>query len=454
MIAFTYLAYLLLLLTMISPLFHLFMALTKNKKENGIQKQKEQSMTILIPCYNEQSILQTTLEGLQNIDYGNHDIIFINDDSKDDTLLALKKMLDLQDALIRKNKRIDNAIVRGYYQSKKYPNISVIDKENGGKADSLNAALAFSDAQIVITLDADTVLQRNALHVVNNNFEKNVIAAGGYVRVLQGANVSGKHKFSFKLKHIVRFQTLEYAKGFGILKKSLSKVNAMMVISGAFGIFDRAILTEIGGYRKTIGEDIDITLKFQEYISRHPKEQYKMTFIPEAVCYTECPENWKDLYKQRIRWQKAFVDCIIRYKAMFTKTMFTNPLSFFVVFDSFLVGTVASYVSLGSMLYIIINPFDQIPKFAIFLLLYSTFISVIWNVVAFASNRKMNVHYNKRDIPRMAGTIILDLVFFRFLGMIYIVLGTIMYFFNKHDWNKVARTGTVYSLPSNQDISR
>ena len=401
-------------------------------------------MSVLIPCYNESSILETTIEGLQQIQYDNFEIIFINDESTDQTLEKLHQMLNLQPLDVKTNQRLSYAEVKGYYVSLTYPNMYVIDKINGGKADSLNAAIDYARFETIITLDADTILDRQALHRVNEKFTSNVVAAGGYVRILQGAALRPRKRYSFKLKPIIQLQTLEYIKGFGILKESLAKMNALMVISGAFGIFKKDVLFEVGGYRKTIGEDIDITLKIQAYLEEHSDK--KMIFISEAVCYTECPENWKDLYKQRIRWQKAFVDCVIRYRTMLLKTMFTRPVSIFMVFDSLIGGTVASYISFFALAFIIFNPLQDISTFMLVTIGYSMVVNLTWNLTALMKNREMNVYYSFKDIPNIAKTIMLDLIIFRYIGSFFVLMGTIMYFFNKEDWNKVARTGTQYQI--------
>jgi hypothetical protein len=138
---------------------------------------------------------------------------------------------------------------------------------------------------------------------------------------------------------------------------------------------------------------------------------------------------------------------------MLVKTMFTKPVSIFMVFDSLIVGTVASYISFFSLAFLLFNPTIHIGTFIVATVGYSTSINLLWNVAAFVQNRKMNVRYATQDIPQITKTIILDMLFFRFLGSVFIMLGTIFYFFNKHDWNKVARTGTAYEVNSPKDIS-
>lgn len=125
---------------------------------------------------------------------------------------------------------------------------------------------------------------------------------------------------------LVRAQALDFMKAFYVNKVSLARFKALAVISGAFGIFTKKALLDVGGYRSTVGEDIDITLKMHKYMAKHKKS--KVLLIRDAVCYTELPENWKDLFKQRVRWQKAFVDCLFHFGPFLLKTLFTKPVSF------------------------------------------------------------------------------------------------------------------------------
>jgi biofilm PGA synthesis N-glycosyltransferase PgaC len=288
------------------------------------------------------------------------------------------------------------------------------------------------------------LLDEKALTLINRAFEdENLIAAGGTVHVLQGRKFNkGLLKPTLKVKPIVIFQIFEYLRGFYIYKASLAKADALSIISGAFGIFKKDVLLAVGGYRKTVGEDIDITLKVQNY--KNKRKGLKVAYIPEAVCYTEVPETWKDFYKQRIRWQKAFVDCLILYFKELILTIFTKPLSFFFLVDAFLVGTVSSYITVLGFVLILL--FFGYTKLMIILTVISLSISLIYNFVSVGISYVYKNGFLFKDFLTIFVFIMLDLFFYRFIALFCTLYGTIQYFISKDDWNKVARTGREYNI--------
>ncbi|MBP0726658.1 glycosyltransferase family 2 protein [Bacillus sp. RG28] len=446
---------LLLFLCTAFPLLHMFNALPifLNRKKPGQHKVLEyKTMSILIPCYNEESIIETAIKGMERIDYLAKEVIYINDGSQDGTLKKLHNHLRLipEERKVAKELRYKN--IKHFYKSSLYPNVYVIDKENGGKDDALNAGIEYAKNELVVTLDADSILADNALQQLNKVFQDdNVIAAGGMVHALQGVSFNkNKVYHTLLVNHVVRFQIFDFIKGFYINRISLAKLDALSVISGAFGIFNKEILFQVGGYRKTLGEDIDITLKFQQYILKNRGK--KMVFVPEAVCYTECPETWRDLFKQRVRWQKAFIDCIVHYFPMLIKTFPFRTVSFFFLIDSFVVGTIAIYISLFNLGNMLITNIDEARNLIIFYLLGAVLFNLIYSMFAVILARYYGVRFKGKEKIRLAVTIVLDLFVFRFVTLFIVLYGTMAYFVNRNDWNKVARTGRIYELEKDKGM--
>ncbi|MBS4195619.1 glycosyltransferase [Lederbergia citri] len=433
------------------PVLHLLHCLPwfrEKSEEVNHNVEIEKGISIIVPCYNEQGIIETSINSVKTLPYSQFEVIYINDGSTDETLSLLNKFLKLTPCSRSPLRKLSHKKVKNVYQSKLYPHIFVLDKTNGGKADALNAGIEYSSQSLVVTLDADTILTDQALSVINKTFEdKDVVAAGGVVHVLQTKTSKPLSSLSLlRANMLVRLQTLDFLKAFYVTKLSLARFQALAVISGAFGIFTKQALLNVGGYRSAIGEDIDITLRIHKYVSKHKNK--KIALISEAVAYTELPENWKDFFKQRVRWQKAFIDCVIHFRSFFCKTLFTKAVSFFYIFESFVGRTITAYIMTGLfVINIIFNPFSSDILHIITSLLYILLFHCMYNLIAIGVSKYYGFRFQKKDIYRLFFTILLDIFIYRFIIMNLVMYGSIAYFFNK-DWNKVNRTGRDYQTDS------
>jgi poly-beta-1,6-N-acetyl-D-glucosamine synthase len=232
------------ILSIAFPLLHIVHCLPffkKKKRGLGNFAAEEKGISILVPCYNEQGIIQTSVHCMKELSYSKAEVIYINDGSTDETLNLLKSLLKLNPCTKLPLNKISHKTIRRCYQSELYPNIFVLDKVNGGKADALNAGIEYASMPLVVTLDADTILSNQALPSVNEAFEdKNVVAAGGMVHVLQTKVMKPLEGLSLRgANMLVRAQTLDFLKAFYVNKVSLARFQALAVISGAFGIFTR-----------------------------------------------------------------------------------------------------------------------------------------------------------------------------------------------------------------------
>lgn len=404
-----------------------FVNSTKFKSNSQILNSFEQGFSILIPCYNEAGIIKNTIMGLSSIQYKNYEVIFINDGSTDNTMDILHEQLQLT--------QIEN----GFFASKLNKNIFVVDKVNSGKADSLNAGIEKSNKELICTLDADCILHKDALSYMNSIFQDNdVIASGGVVKVLQ------MFKLNSKAKLLVKLQTLEFLKGFYVYKASLAFNNALAIISGAFGVFRKKELQIIGGFNSGLGEDIDVTLRMQDYARKNNK---KVTYDLNAICYTECPESLRDLTKQRIRWQKAFIDAIIKNRKFLFKSIFTKGLSFHIIIDSLISAGLSTTLLIVNTIFSIFLGIGQVSKELIYYYVITIAFHIIYSFYAVLKERKSHEKSIKKNV---LGVILLDILFFRFINALYYVFGSILYFFNKNDWNKVKRTNHNYNISTNE----
>lgn len=244
--------YFILFISTFFSLYHLISSY-KYKDRKILYEVKQKGITILVPCYNEAPIIRYTIKGLIDVIYSNLEVILINDGSSDNTFQVLDELLSLTnwETSITPSESYQ---LHGTYRSKNYPFIYVIDKDNSGKAESLNVGILYSQKELIVTMDGDCVLEINALINMNTIFgDEDVIASGGVVHIMQ------MFKLDKKLSRIVSMQALDYIKGFYFYKSSLAYNDALSIISGAFGIFRKSIMIDIGGFKKGLGEDIDIS---------------------------------------------------------------------------------------------------------------------------------------------------------------------------------------------------
>ncbi|MCR3922330.1 MAG: glycosyltransferase family 2 protein [Firmicutes bacterium] len=424
-------------------LLYIFIPLLRHKHTQDVSaKEPELAITILIPAFNEECIIKQSIQGVLEADYQNYELLVINDGSSDDTFHVLDLLLGLETTEKQAQEELTYKPIRGIYRSLHYPNVFVIDKLNGGKADALNAGIDYAAHDLVVTLDADSILEQSSLQAMNTCFlDQQVIAAGGMVHIVQGTYVDGYiSNPSFAVRGLIKFQILQYLTSFYLHKFVQAQFNAMTVIAGAFGAFRKSVLLELHGFRNTVGEDMDITLKIQRYIYTKEHDK-KMVIVPEAVCYTECPESFLNLFKQRIRWQKAFVDCIITYgHCLFSQFGFN--LSVFFLIEGFMLGTLVAFNTLLVPLVLLLCGTGH----ELVLLLFALYFILAFSqsITAFYVSKRFGHIYSSSNYRRILLFLPIEIISYRLLGLLWVTLGTIQYFYKKHYWDKVDRCNKNY----------
>lgn len=399
----------------------------------------EKSISVLVPAYNEELTIRNCIDAMTGLHYEKYEVIIINDGSKDDTLYELNDLLDLELDDRKPGGKLSYKTIKAFYRSNRYPHIYVVDKLNGGKADSLNAGIDYADSDIVITLDADSMLEINSLKYVNQYFHNDsIVALGGTVKIVQGAEKeNGVIVEKFRGKGLIKSQIINYTHGFYVRKLTQSFFNSIVVISGAFGAFYKDILIQVNGFRSTVGEDIDITLKIHEYIKTNRLKK-KLVYAPEAVCYTECPENLRNFYKQRIRWQKAFVDCILIYWSRLSQK-FSVRVSLFFAIDGFMLGTFSAFTTIFYLLQALFAGGNILMAFLF--LLISVLLNAVQIIVSLHLCRKYGSTYRLKDYMKMFIFSQLELLTYRNLLLYINIVGTFKYFDNDEEWGFVERKG-------------
>ena len=277
-------------------------------------------ITILVPAYNESATIEASVTAILTLEYRNFEVIVVNDGSKDDTMDRLRHAFDLFEIPRTYPETIPSAPVRGVYRSRARTRLMVIDKENGGKADSLNAAINASRFPLVIAVDADTLIEPDALLRLTRPFllGRKIAAVGGTVRVANSCTVKDGRVADARVprRFLPGIQVVEYLRAFLFGRLGWNRLGGSLVISGAFGLFRKEYLLAIGGYRlESIVEDMDLVIRLHRYLRRQ-KIAYEISFIPDPVAWTEVPESGRILGRQRERWHRGLIAAVWEYRGM------------------------------------------------------------------------------------------------------------------------------------------
>ena len=278
-------------------------------------------VAILVPAYNEEMNIVDSVHALLGIRYPMFEVIVVNDGSKDGTMQRLKEAFNLTPTYRAQEPSLKHAPLLGVYASPDHPTLLVLDKENGGKADALNAAIRHARSPIICSIDADSILEPDALLRAVRPFvedPENMVAVGGTVRVANGCRIEHGEVKEVALPSdlLGLFQTVEYMRAFLVGRLGWSRIGALTVISGAFGLFRRQEVLDVGGYdTTTVGEDMELVVKLQHRL-RKSKPALRMAFVPEPVCWTEVPKSLSVLARQRTRWQRGSIETLVRHWGM------------------------------------------------------------------------------------------------------------------------------------------
>ena len=278
-------------------------------------------ISVIAPAFNEELSIVDSVRALLALEYPEHEVIVVNDGSTDATLDTLTKAFALEQADLPQVAELQVTQILGTYRSATHPNLILIDKENGRKADAVNAGLGFARTPLVCIIDADSIIEPDGLLRSAEPFltdDGSLVAVGGAIRIANGCEVKGGslRKIGVPKAWLPRFQVVEYLRAFLTARVANAHFDALTLISGAFGLFRRDVLVEIGGYRHdTIGEDLELMIHLHRHL-RDKQVPYSFDFVPEIVCWTEAPATLGGLRNQRARWQQGALETLERHRSM------------------------------------------------------------------------------------------------------------------------------------------
>jgi cellulose synthase/poly-beta-1,6-N-acetylglucosamine synthase-like glycosyltransferase len=278
-------------------------------------------VSVIIPAYNEAEILTDALTALLASNYGEFEIIVVNDGSTDDTVEVAGRDFELEPHDVFHPSPLPTARVRRIYHSRSHPNLWLVDKDNGGGADSVNAGLNLARYPFIVHLDADCLVEPESLMRLMRplNFAPDqVVVAGATLRVANGLEVRRGQIVREALPHrlVERFQVLEYLSAFVLNRLGWGALNAIPVISGAAGAWPKRVLMDLGGLStKDTHCDIEATIHAHAML-RESGVDFRILNVPEATVWTQVPMSWRDLMVQRKRWQRVVYEMLWRYRRL------------------------------------------------------------------------------------------------------------------------------------------
>jgi cellulose synthase/poly-beta-1,6-N-acetylglucosamine synthase-like glycosyltransferase len=301
-------------------------------------------ISVVVPAYNESASIITSVKAMLQLEYPQFELIVVNDGSTDDTLQKLIDAFGMQKFPEAYRARVESKPVKSIYRSARISNLRVVDKVNGGsKADASNAGINVCRYPLVCIVDADSVLQPDSLRRVVRPYleDPTTVAVGGTVRIANGCTVRQGflEKVGLPSNFLALIQVVEYLRAFLFGRMGWSPINGLLIISGAFGLFHKETLVEAGGYNpKAVGEDMELVLRLHR-LMKEKGRPYRITFVPDPVCWTDAPESLRDLKSQRVRWQHGLGQALFLNKSLMTNArggaVSWVAIPFYVVFELF-----------------------------------------------------------------------------------------------------------------------
>jgi cellulose synthase/poly-beta-1,6-N-acetylglucosamine synthase-like glycosyltransferase len=405
------------------------------------------TISLIVPAYNEEATIGQSLRALLLLNYPEYEVVVVNDGSTDGTLEAAIAAFDLVRADVPHERTLDTQPIRGMYRSLTHRELLVIDKGNGGKADAINAGINAARYPLVCVIDADSLLEEHALTRAVLPFieDPTTIAAGGIVRIANGCRVEDGRVVHVGLPSspLACFQVTEYLRAFLAGRVAQSVMNGLLIISGAFGLFRRDALMAVGGFRTdTVGEDMEVIVRLHR-LFREKKEQYRIVFRPDPVCWTEVPEQIGTLARQRNRWQRGTLQSLSRHRKMMFNPRYgvvgMCAMPFFLIFEALApVIELAGYVVTIGALFLGLLDWRYAELFFLASVVYGAVVSVAAVVLEEVSFRR---YPRLLDLLRLAMYGVLENFGYRQLTLWWRLRGTWDFLMGRAEWGTMVRRG-------------
>ncbi|NNE70904.1 MAG: glycosyltransferase, partial [Rhodothermales bacterium] len=413
----------------------------------AVEERDKPAVSIIVPMFNEELVCVASIRSFLSVRYTELEVIAVNDGSGDGTLRVLSEAFDLQPVHLARTPGIVGEPVRGAYQSRRHPNLFVIDKENGGRSDAVNTGLAHAANPLFCVVDADSVLDPQSVTRLVEPFlkDRRTVATGGNVRIMNGCRMEDGmvQKAGVPSSAIEGFQTLEYLRAFVSARLGWSRLNSLMIISGALGLFRRDLVVQLGGLDvTTIGEDMELTVRIHRHL-RERDEPYRIVYVPDAVIWTECPPTRAILGRQRDRWHRGLMEILARHRGMLFNPRYGRigligmPWTLLVEFLGPLLEAVG-YVLFVAGLWFGWFSFKSVAVVVMFALALGLFQST---VAVFMEEAAFRRYGDARSAGRLIKWLLLENLGYRQMTVYWRLRGMLKYLRGDTSWGEMTRTG-------------
>ncbi len=409
------------------------------------------TISLIVPAFNEGKSIVQSVRSFLSIYYNDFEVIIVNDGSKDDSMEKLISTYSMEkvDFAVHEQVKLRSPIKAVYRSTNKsFHKLVLVDKENGGKADALNAGINVSQKELIACIDADCIIEQTALLKLVKPFLEEkipVIATGGVIRIANSCEIEDGRMVTPRVpdQFLPAVQVTEYLRAFLMSRMAWSRLNGLLIISGALGMFDKKVAIACGGYNTDIvGEDMELVVRMRRYMQERGKK-YRVVYIPDPLCWTEAPATISNLGRQRNRWTRGTAETLWIHRKLFFNPKYgllgllSHP--FWFVFE-FLAPIIEF---LGFLFFVTMGILGYVNWEVFFKLLYTLYcFTVMISVFSIVYEELTYRQYKHRaDILKLLGTVLLEPIFYHPLTVLWAIQGNFGLFRSNKGWGKMVRTG-------------
>lgn len=415
--------------------------------EQIVQSPFLRPISLVAPAYNEEASIVQSVASLLQLRYPKYEVIVVNDGSKDATLKTVVEAYEMVESPIIYRHQIPCNPIKAIYVSPKHPNLIVVDKVNGKKADAINAGINVSRYPLFLAMDADSLLEKDALLKTIRPFfeDPTTLCVGGTLRVVNGCTVVRGEVTDIRApkNFLANCQAMEYLRSFLFGRVGWDELDATLIISGAFGMFNKRAVIACGGFDvNSVGEDMELVVRLRRWGTQNMK-RHRVRFVADTVCWTEVPESWTIFKRQRARWTRGLMQTLAKHKSMIFNPRYGTvgiiAMPFFLFFEALgpLIEVLGYIVFFLCLVFGLLN-----AQFAFWFLvvavLLGTGLSIGSVMLMEISERR---YYRLRDVFKLMLFAIVDNFGYRQIHSIFRLIGMIEYFRGVKGWGEMQKKG-------------